>query len=66
MAYQLTFANKEFNNKRCKTRKEVFLTRMNALMSWGRLEAKVEPFYPKAGKGRQPYPLPTISCIYCM
>jgi IS5 family transposase len=32
MSHQLTFADGEFNNKRCKTRKEIFLSRMNELM----------------------------------
>ncbi len=45
MTHQLTFADSEFNNKRRKTRKEIFLTRMNALMPWDRLEAQIEAFY---------------------
>jgi IS5 family transposase len=63
MPHQLTFTDSKFNNKRRKTRKEIFLTRMAGLMPWGRLEAVVEPFYPKAGKGRRPYPLSTMFCI---
>lgn len=50
MSHQLTFADSEFNNKRRKTRKEIFLTRMDNLMPWDQLEAVIEPFYPKAGK----------------
>ena len=34
MSRQLTFGDSEFNNKRRKTRKEIFLTRMGGLMSW--------------------------------
>jgi IS5 family transposase len=56
MSHQLTFADCEFNNKRRKTRKEVFLARMNELMPWEQLEAVIEPFYPKVGNGRRPYP----------
>lgn len=33
-------------------------------MPWGPLCERIEPFYPKAGNGRQPYPLPTILRIY--
>ncbi len=52
MTHRHTFADSELNNKRRKTRKEIFLIRMNELMPWDRLEAQIEPFYPKAGKGR--------------
>jgi IS5 family transposase len=61
MSHQLTFADSEFNNKRRKTR-----TRMNELMPWDQLEAVIEPFYPKAGNGRRPYPLSTMFRIHCM
>lgn len=57
MSHQLTFADSEFNNKRRKTRKEILLTRMDSLMPWDQLETVIEPFYPKVGKGRRPYPL---------
>jgi hypothetical protein len=51
----------EFTSKRRKTRKELFLGRMNELIPWQQLEAQIEPFYPKAGNGRRPYPLTTIA-----
>lgn len=57
MSYQLTFAENEFNNKRRKTRKEIFLSRMNELIPWDQLDAIIDAFYPKAGKRRRPYPL---------
>ena len=50
MSHQLTFAGSEFNNKRRKTRKEIFLSWMDELMPWDQLEAVIEPFYYKAGK----------------
>ncbi|MDE8602606.1 hypothetical protein M3I01_006655 [Marinomonas sp. RSW2] len=49
MSHQLTFADSEFNNKRRKTRKEIFLSRMNKLKPWDQLEVLIEPFYPKLG-----------------
>ncbi len=64
MSHQPTFADSEFNNKRRKTRKEIFLTRMDELMPWDQLEAVIEPFYAKAGKGRRPYPLSSIFRIH--
>ena len=43
MSHQLTFSDSEFNNKRRKTRKEIFLSRMDVLMPWGQLEAVIDP-----------------------
>ncbi|EJH39062.1 putative transposase [Vibrio cholerae CP1048(21)] len=56
MSHQLTFADGEFSNKRRQTRKELFLARMEKLLPWSQLLAVIEPFYPKAGNGRRPYP----------
>lgn len=66
MDQQLTFADSEFSNKRRQTRKEKFLGRMDKLIPWTRLEAVIEPHYPKAGNGRRPYPLSTMLRIHCM
>ncbi|GAB0153849.1 hypothetical protein MnBA_32490 [Marinobacterium sp. BA1] len=66
MDQQLTFADSEFSNKRRQTRKEKFLGRMDKLIPWARLEAVIEPHYPKAGNGRRPYPLSTMLRIHCM
>lgn len=56
MEHQLTFADSEFSSKRRQTRKEIFLSRMNAILPWAKLLAVIEPVYPKAGNGRRPYP----------
>ncbi|HDY7992682.1 TPA: IS5 family transposase [Vibrio vulnificus] len=66
MDHQLSFADSEFTNKRRQTRKEIFLSRMEKLIPWQRLESVIEPYYPKAGNGRRPYPLPTMLRIHCM
>ncbi|MBW8192049.1 IS5 family transposase [Neiella marina] len=66
MAHQLTFADSEFQKKRRKTRKEIFLERMELIIPWGRLEAVIEPYYPKAGNGRRPYPLATMLRIHLL
>jgi len=39
---------------------------MDNLVPWARLKAVIEPHYPKAGNGRQPYPLSTMLRIHCM
>jgi len=66
MEQQLSFADSEYRHKRHRTRKEKFLSRMDKLMLWARLEAVVEPFYPKPGNGRRPYPLATMLRIHCL
>jgi IS5 family transposase len=40
-----------------KTRKARFLDEMNAITPWQRLMAVVEPYYPKAKRGRRRAPL---------
>jgi len=48
------------------TRRERFLTEMDAVVPWGRLLALIEPHYPKAGLrgGRPPMPLETMLRVY--
>ena len=66
MSHQLTFADSEFSTKRRQTRKEIFLSRMEQILPWQNMTAVIEPFYPKAGNGRRPYPLETMLRIHCM
>jgi IS5 family transposase len=63
MSHLLAFADNEFNSKRCKTRKKLFLSRMNKLMPWDQLEAVNEPLYSKLGMA---YLLSTMFRIHCM
>jgi transposase, IS5 family len=37
-----------------RTKREVFLETMDALVPWAQLESVIEPHYPKAGNGRRP------------
>ncbi len=62
--YQPTFASVEFEQKKRKTRREVFLERLDALVPWEALETRIEPHYPKPGRGRQPYPLAVMLRIH--
>ena len=39
---------------------------MDDLLPWAQLLEVIEPFYPKAGNGRRPYPLETMFRIHCM
>ena len=55
---QLSLAETGFLPKAGKqTRKAVFLSEMETVVPWSRLEALIEPFYPKKGNGRPPMPL---------
>lgn len=66
MTEQLSFADAEHTAKRKKTRRELFLSEMDQVIPWAELEAVIEPFYSKAGKGRRPYPLRTMLRIHLM
>ncbi|GGO75965.1 hypothetical protein GCM10011348_02040 [Marinobacterium nitratireducens] len=61
MDQQLTFADSDFSNKRRQTRKGVFLGRMEKLVPWARLEALIEPHYPKAGNTHRALWAPALS-----
>ena len=63
---QMSFAEAEYNQKKRKTRREVFPERMDKLIPWKRLEKLVIKFYPKGENGRPPYPLSTMLRVHCM
>ena len=61
-----SFAEIEYETKKGKTRRELFLERMDRLIAWERLVEQIRPYYPKAGKGRVPYPLESILRVHCV
>ena len=64
---QATFASLAFEQKKKPTRRERFLTEMDAVVPWAALLAAVEPHYPKTGRrGRPPRLLETMLRIYFM
>ena len=63
---QPTFADLEYQGKKRKTRRELFLERMDGLIPWHSLEDRIRPCYPKAGKGRRPYPLAVMLRVHCV
>ena len=63
---QATFADLESESKKRVTRREKFLARMDGLMPWERLEARIRPFYPKEGRGRRPYALSVMLRVHCV
>ncbi len=61
-----TFADLEYQGKKRKTRRELFLQRMDGLIPWQKLEERIRPVYPKPGKGRRPYPLTVMLRVHCV
>ncbi len=62
---QLTFATQPSCEKFArKSRREEFLSTMQAVLPWAELEARIAPHSPKAGKGRHPVGLSVMLRIY--
>ena len=66
MIDQPTFADLEYQGKKRKTRRELFLRRMDGLIPWRKLEERIRPVYPKPGKGRRPYSLAVMLRVHCV
>lgn len=64
MTHQPSFARAEFATKKKTTRREKFLTRMEAVIPWAQLLAVIEPFYPKGKRGRPPIGLERMLRVY--
>ena len=63
--FQRTLASQaSFEKYGRKSKRELFLDEMNVLVPWSQLLALVEPYYPKAGNGRQPVGLSIMLRIY--
>ena len=63
---QISFSDAEYAGKRKKTRREVFLAEMEAVVPWKALLDLIEPHYPMAGRGRRPYPLASMLRVHLM
>lgn len=63
---QLSFGDAEYAGKRKRTRREVFLAEMEQVVPWSALRSVIEPHYPKAGRGRRPYPLETMLRVHLL
>ena len=49
MDRQLSFASLDFAAKKKRTKRDVFLGGMAAVVPWAAIEALIEPHYPKTG-----------------
>ena len=59
-----SFAELDYQQKRHRTRREVFLERMDSLTPWQRREERIRPHYPQSEKGRRPYPLSVMLRVH--
>jgi transposase, IS5 family len=65
MLGQGSFSDLEYANKKRRTRRELFLAEMDAVVPWPELLAVVEPHYPRTGgRGRPPVGLAAMLRIY--
>jgi len=64
MQTQTSFASHEFASKGRTTRREKFLSQMQAIVPWTALLAVIEPHYPKGLRGRPPIGLERMLRIY--
>lgn len=63
---QLTFAEAEYAIKKRKTRRELFLEKLEVLLPWKQLEAPIAKHYARGGMGRPPYPLSAMLRVHIM
>ena len=65
---QLGFTDYELITAKKQTKREKFLSEMEAVVPWQALIDLIEPHYPKASKngGRPPYPLATMLRIHLL
>ena len=63
---QSSFALLEHQSKKKRTRNERFLAEMELIVPFARLEAVIEPFYPKGERGRPPVGLTRMLRMYLL
>jgi len=65
---QLGFSDYELTTAKKQTKREKFLSEMEAVVPWQALIALIEPHYPKTSKkgGRPPYPMATMLRIHLL
>ena len=63
---QISFLDAEYNQKKKKTRREIFLESMEQVVPWKRLEKRIKKHYSSATTGRPAYPLSSMLRIHCM
>ena len=54
MEKQISFTDLEYGKRRKVTKREVFLTKMDAVLPWKEWVELVRPFFPDGKRGRPP------------
>jgi IS5 family transposase len=63
---QQTFTDMEYARRKKKTRKEIFLAKMEEVVPWGAIIRLIEPYYYSGERGRPPVPLAIILRMYLL
>ncbi|MDR3644781.1 MAG: transposase [Clostridia bacterium] len=66
MRDQQTFGDIEYNGKKKKTRRELFLEQMEDIVPWKRWVDLIEPYYPKGRHGRPPKGIEVMLRMYLL
>ena len=61
---QLSFSSFEQSQKKKRTKREVFLAEMDAVVPWARLEGLISPYYTRPRRGRPQMRLSVMLRIY--
>ncbi len=61
----MSFSEDEYSTRKKRTRRDIFLSRMEQVVPWSLLIAIIEPYYPKSGKrGRPPLGIERMLRMY--
>lgn len=63
---QMSFSDFEYAGKRKQNHRVRFLAEMDQVVPWSGLMGLIEPYYPKAGGDRKPYPLETMLHLHLL
>ena len=63
---QPPFADLEYECKKRKTRRSMFLELHGRSDTVGTVESRIRPYYPEAGRGLHPYELSAMLRIHCV
>lgn len=61
---QISFGDLDHQNKKKKTRRDIFLSQMEQIIPWSICEDSIRPHYPVSGNGRPPKALISMLRIY--
>ena len=63
---QQTFSDYEYENRRRRTRRDLFLATMDEIIPWNEWTEMIQPYYPQGKRGRKPKDLETMLRMYLL